>query len=59
VWTALVVLVLCVTRVSTVTSMVVTVCLVDGTLMVVLLALTWWRLREDEQLVVATADRTA
>ena len=53
VWAALVVLVVLVTRVSTVTSLVATVALVDGALMVALLALSWWRLREDDSRAAA------
>jgi O-antigen/teichoic acid export membrane protein len=59
VWAALVALIVCVTRIDTVTSMVVTVCLVDGVLMAALLGLSWWRLREDDQLAAVRADRAA
>jgi O-antigen/teichoic acid export membrane protein len=59
VWAALIVLVFSVARVDTVTSLVVTVCLVDTALMVVLLALSWWRLREDDHVAAATASRAA
>jgi O-antigen/teichoic acid export membrane protein len=57
VWAALAALVVAVTRIDSVTSMVVTVCLVDGTLMLVLLALSWWRLREDAQVTSARAEQ--
>jgi O-antigen/teichoic acid export membrane protein len=56
VWAALLVLVLAVTRTHSVTAMVVTVCAVDASLMVLLLTLSWWRLREG---VVATSAVTA
>jgi O-antigen/teichoic acid export membrane protein len=48
IWVALAVLALAVTQADTVTAMVVTVCTVDTALMLVLLALSWWHLRNDQ-----------
>ncbi len=45
IWTALVVLAVTATQVHTVVGLAVTVCLVDGALFVVLLAISLWRLR--------------
>ncbi len=61
IWGALVVLALAVQTAQTATELVVTVTLVDGALMVVLLVVTWWRLRHDvpQAAVAATGSRSS
>jgi hypothetical protein len=55
VWAALAVLSVAVGFAHTATELVVTVTLVDGALMIVLLSVSWWRLRQDDPAAAALA----